>query len=221
MPLSDGKNLTEKVYRMLRQEILYGRYPAGVSLTEESVAKEYAVSRTPVREALRQLELAGLVKIIPNKGAVVEGISDGDIDDIYEIRRSVERLAVERAAENAGEGDIAKLKEILELAEFYYERGDSKKFEATDGVFHETLFLMSGRRILCDILTNLHGLLIRIRGDSMRSRDRAEQTLGEHRAIFGAIAEHNPKLAGKLTVTHIENSYKNIKKLRGQNEEKR
>lgn len=208
-----GSNLTARVYKALREDILSGKYPAGAALTEAAVAEAYTVSRTPVREALRQLELAHLVRIIPNKGAVVSGITRADIDDIYEIRLLIERLAAERAAQCAGPADIAKLQEIIDLTAFYFARGDYEKLKSMDGRFHESIYALSGRRILGDILTDLHGLLLRFRGDSMRCAGRTEQTLKEHRDILEAIAAGDAKRAGDLVDLHIQNSYQNILKL--------
>lgn len=210
---SDGSDLTTRVYKALRADILSGKYPPGASLTEAVVAEEYAVSRTPVREALRQLQLARLVKIIANKGAVVEGITKNDIDDIYEIRLLIERLAAERAAENATEEDVARLQEIIDLTEFYFERKDIEKLKSMDGRFHEYIYVLSHRRILSDILTDLHSSLIRFRGDSMRCAGRTEQTIKEHRDILSAIAVHDAVRAGDLVNLHISNSYHNIARL--------
>lgn len=209
----DGSNLTAKVYKSLREDILSGKYPVGTALTESMVAEEYAVSRTPVREALRQLELARLVKIIPNKGAVVEGITKKDLDDIYEIRLLIERLAAEKAAKHATPDDIAQLKEIIDLTDFYFARQDFEKLKSMDGRFHEYIYALSGRRILGDILSDLHSLLIRFRGDSMRCVGRTEQTIREHRDILDALAAHDAKRAGELVNLHIANSYHNILKL--------
>lgn len=213
MPSSGGSNLTAQVYKSLRDDILAGKFPAGTALTEAMVAEEYSVSRTPVREALRQLELARLVRIIPNKGAVVEGISKADIDDIYDIRMLIEALAAEKAAQNAGPQDIAQLQEILDLTRFYFERKDIDRLKSMDGRFHELIFALSRRRILGDILTDLHGRLIRFRGDSMRCAGRTEQTIREHQDILDAIAAKDSNRAGDLMKLHIANSYQNIMKL--------
>lgn len=210
---SDGSNLTTRVYKALREDILSGKYPMGTALTEAMVAEDYDVSRTPVREALRQLELARLVKIIPNKGAVVEGVSKKDIDDIYEIRLLIEGLAAERAAQNATAEDITRLNEIIDLTDFYFARGDIEKLRSMDGRFHEYIYSLSGRRILGDILADLHNLLLRFRGDSMRCVGRTEQTIKEHRDILSAIAEHDGARAAELINLHITNSYNNISKL--------
>ena len=131
---NESVNLTNRVYDYLKEQILSGNYENGNSITENSVGKELNVSRTPVREALRQLELGGLVKIVPNKGAVVQNISIDDIKNIYEIRSLIEGVAAAHAAKNASDEELAQLKEIVELAEFYFSRGDNKKLRDIGGI---------------------------------------------------------------------------------------
>ena len=104
--LSDKQSLTTKVYNHIRNGILDGSYKDGDFLVETRLAEELEVSRTPIREALKQLELEGLVKTTHNKGAVVVGISERDVDDIYTIRVRIEGLAARRAAENITMGDL-------------------------------------------------------------------------------------------------------------------
>ena len=96
----DNYSLSSRVFRILRENILSGKYAPDEELKEKTIGEELGVSRTPVREALRQLELEGLVTIIPNKGAYVVGISRKDIRDIYEIRSRLEGLCAKWAAEH-------------------------------------------------------------------------------------------------------------------------
>ena len=95
----DNYSLGSRVFHMIRENILSGKYERDEELKEKSIGEELGVSRTPVREALRQLELEGLVKNIPNKGAVVVGVSEQDVEDIYEIRIRTEGLAARLCAE--------------------------------------------------------------------------------------------------------------------------
>ena len=154
--LPAGTNLTTRVYAQIRSDILSGRYSIGEAVTELGLAKELHVSRTPVREALRQLELEELVEITPNKGAVVTGITAEDIQDIYEIRSLIEGMAAERAAKEATDEDIAKLTEIVDLTRFYLERKNYDQLKTMDGQFHQLLYSMSKSRMLKHILRDLH-----------------------------------------------------------------
>ena len=115
-------DLTGRVYYKIRQGILNGAWKPGQALTELALTKMLGVSRTPVREALRQLELEGLIELRPNRGALVIGITPGDIEDIYEIRSLLERRATEKAAAHINSEHIDRLREVVDLTEFYLER---------------------------------------------------------------------------------------------------
>ncbi len=208
--VSENVNLTAKVYDYLKEQILSGKYEEGNAITENGVAKELSVSRTPVREALRQLELGDLVKIVPNKGAVVQGISFDDVRNIYEIRSLIEGVAAVHAVNNADDGEIAQLKEIVDLAEFYFQRGDDKKLRDMDGKFHRCLYEICHNRILKHILNDLHGYGIRYREKSMQSKGRVEKTITEHRDIMNAILQRDAKSAERLATKHINNALKSI-----------
>jgi DNA-binding GntR family transcriptional regulator len=208
--VSESVNLTNRVYDYLKEQILSGNYENGSSITENSVGKELNVSRTPVREALRQLELGGLVKIVPNKGAVVQNILIDDIKNIYEIRSLIEGVAAAHAAKNASDEELARLKEIVELTEFYFSRGDDKKLRDLDGKFHQCLYEICHNRILKHILDELHDYGVRYREKSMKSKGRVEKTITEHKGIMNAVLQRDDKKAEQLSVLHVNNALKNI-----------
>ena len=117
-------SLSGRVFQKIREDILNGKYKENDELRENTIGKELGVSRTPVREALRQLELEGLVTIIPNRGAYVTGISQKDIWDIYMIRSHLEGLCARWATEHITDEQMEKLEEILMLSEFQMNRGE-------------------------------------------------------------------------------------------------
>ena len=119
METSDKYSLRGKVYDRIREDILNGVYKEHEELKEATLGKKMDVSRTPVREALRQLELEGLVEIVPNKGARVTGITKKDIEDIYQIRYLLEGLSARWATEHVTEELIDKMEETLYLTEFH------------------------------------------------------------------------------------------------------
>jgi DNA-binding GntR family transcriptional regulator len=125
--IESNQSLHGKVFDQLKNGILNGKYKHGDLLNEVKMAEEMGVSRTPVREALRQLELEGLAAYTPNKGVVVRGLSREDIKDIYQIRLMIEGMTARRAAENITEEELAELKEYIELEEFYTGRDDVKQ----------------------------------------------------------------------------------------------
>ena len=120
--------LRSKVFSQIEDAILTGKYAPGDGLTEMRLSEEMKVSRTPIREALRQLELEGLVEYVPSKGIVVTGIAWQDIEDIYEIRMRIEGLAASRAAENITDEELKELKDVVDLTDTISSSKSSPKF---------------------------------------------------------------------------------------------
>lgn len=199
-------SLRAKVFYHLQNNILNGVYKTGELLTESRLCEELGVSRTPIREAIRQLELEGLVHSVPNKGVFVNGISFKDIEDIYTIRMLIEGLAARWAAENITDEESAELKEALDLEEFYTAKNDSENLLKLDSKFHDTIFRASKSRPLMHVLSMFHHYVQKPRIASLESPDRAKRVLEEHKAIYGAIAEKNSEMAEKLTVEHVRNA---------------
>lgn len=204
--------LSSRVYHQIRAEIVKGELIPGESVTEMGLAKDCGVSRTPVREALRQLELEGLVELIPNKGAVILGISPEDICDIYQIRAMLEGSVAERAAQKATDEDIRKLTEILDLTEFYISRQNLQQLQAMDGQFHQLIYEMSGSRMFRRVLKDLHYYIGLTRDASLKSEGRAVQSVKEHRAVLEAIREHDGARAKELMTLHVNKALKNVLK---------
>lgn len=198
-----------QVFQQLEQAILNGDLAPGTSLTEVKLSGELGVSRTPIREALMQLELEGLVKTTHNKGAVVVGISASDVDDIYIIRTRIEGLAAGRAAQHITEEELEDLREIVELQEFYVGRGDSLQVWSLDKRFHELVYGGCGSRPLRQILSLFHNYIQKAREISVR-RGRAAASTQEHRAILTALENHDPAEAERLMSIHVENARKSF-----------
>lgn len=205
-------NLTARVYQKIRKGILNGTWKSGQALTELMLTKLLGVSRTPVREALRQLELEGLIELRPNRGAIVVGICPDDVEDIYEIRSLLEGRAAEKAALNAAKEDVNELTEIVDLTEFYIEREDYDRVTDMDDRFHQRLYDLSESRMFQKILADLHAYAENMRERSIREPGRAEKMLTEHKAIVEAIAAHDSERAGQLMVQHVNRSAENMEK---------
>lgn len=200
------QSLRGKVFQKLREDILSGKYKDGEELREISIGEELGVSRTPVREALRQLELEGLVEIVPNKGAYVTGITSKDVMDIYKIRSTLEGLCARWATEHITEEQIEELEEIVMLSEFHLKKASEGKVQHVselDGKFHKILYEASNSRILEHVLTDFHKYVQLARSMSVRNKDRAEKSIAEHRAILEAIKNKDKDLAEKLADEHI------------------
>ena len=206
----DNYSLRGQVFHAIREDILKGRYKEDDELRETTLGKELGVSRTPVREALRQLELEGLVKIIPNRGAFVTGISEKDVRDIYMVRSVLEGLCVQMAAEHMTKERIDELEEVLLLAEYYLEKGNMEQLTELDGKFHQILYTASESRILEHVLSDFHKYVQLARRNSVKTESRAQKSLEEHREILEALKENDAEKAEKLANTHILNVMKNL-----------
>ena len=199
-------SLSGRVFQKIREDILKGKYEEHDELRENTIGKELGVSRTPVREALRQLELEGLVSIIPNKGAYVTGISGKDVRDIYVIRSMLEGLCARWATENITAAQLDELDEIMLLSEFHIKKeGNINPEQVTelDSKFHNVLYEASDSRILSHVLTDFHGYVKRARKFSVVSEERARKSIREHRQILRAIKEKDADLAEQLANEHM------------------
>lgn len=213
--LTDNNSLRAQVFGEIEKAILNGVFQAGDSLIEGKLSAELGVSRTPVREALRQLELEGLVKTIPNKGAIVIGVSQKDIEDIYNIRMAIESLAARWTAENITVDELEKLKEVVELQEYYVEKGDAIQIWQLDTKFHEIIFASCRSRILMHTLSSFHHFIQKARELSFKTSGRPSLAVQEHRDILEALQKHDSEAAAFLTSEHVrlakENFLENIK----------
>ena len=209
-----------QIFQKIREDILNGRYKEHDELRENTLGKELGVSRTPVREALRQLELEGLVTIIPNRGAYVTGISRKDIWDIYAMRSMLEGLCARWASEHITDEQLDKLEEAILLSEFQIKKEsgfNASQVAVLDGQFHAILYEASGSRILSHVLTDFHNYVKMARVSSVVSEERARKSIREHRQILRAIRERDADMAEQLANEHIMHVMQNLKK-QGYNE---
>ncbi|MEY8337372.1 GntR family transcriptional regulator [Lachnospiraceae bacterium 62-35] len=201
-----GIPLAEQVFRSLEEEILQGMLRPGEVITEPKLSKAMGVSRTPIREALQRLEQENLVKIRPNRGAIVLGITREDLEVIYDMRIRLEGLAAREAAAAVSEKQLSQMNEVLDLQEFYVKKNDPQEQEIFDSRFHEMIYEYSGKRLLCEVLKTLHHRITRYRRLSVTDMERAGQAIKEHREIYKAISDKNGSLAETLTIRHVENA---------------
>ncbi len=209
---ADSHTLRGKVYRQIREKILDGEYKPNEELREIAIGRELGVSRTPVREALRQLELEGLVYIIPNRGAYVKGITEEDIRDIYMIRSRLEGLCARLAAEKITQEELDALDDVICLAEMHAAKGNSEKVFEMDSKFHELIYEACKSKQLSHLLSDYHQYVQKVRKLSVSGSVRAEQSAHEHRMILEAIRSRDPDLAEQLAKEHIANTVHNIQK---------
>ena len=202
--LDNYRPLREMVFESLREAIISGRLKPSERLMEMQLADEMGVSRTPVREAIRKLELEGFVVMIPRKGAFVSGISVKDIVDVFEVRAALEALAAGLAAERITSEELEALERTLVQASELTEREDLNAIVEIDVNFHELIFKACRNERLVQIVTHLKDQIHQFRTTSLSQPGRSKNTLGEHRAIVEAISDRNVEMAQELAREHIE-----------------
>ncbi len=202
-------SLAEQVFERLESDILTGVYQRGEVLTELKLVTDLGVSRTPVREALHRLEQEHIIEIT-QKGILILGVTEQDLEDIFAIRLRIEGFSSYNAAKRINKEQLAELRETLELQEFYVSKHDPDRIKTMDSKFHQLIYRFCGSSVLYDTLMPLHKKVQKYRRASVENNERAQQSAREHRAIFEAIEAGNAELAEKYTVEHIANATKHI-----------
>ncbi|MDN5301580.1 MAG: hypothetical protein PWQ60_1094 [Thermoanaerobacteraceae bacterium] len=208
--LDNYKPLRDVVFGALREAIITGELKPGERLMEVQLAEEMGVSRTPVREAIRKLELEGLVVMIPRKGAYVAGLSLKDAADVFEIRESLEGLAAALAAERITDEELEAMEKILTEISGAAEKDDVETIIKKDAEFHQILFAATRNDRLAQIINNLKEQIDRFRVQSFTNRGRIKSILQEHRRIVDALKGRDADMAEKLAKDHIEKVENNI-----------
>lgn len=204
-------SIADLVFEKIEDAILSGEFARGDIITELKLCEMLDVSRTPVREALTRLRQEGLVKE-SGKGAIVIGVSEDDLFDIYEVRMRIEGLAAARCAEVITDEQLKSLCETLELQEFYTARKQPESIKKLDSEFHEQIYSYCGSRTLETLLCELHRKVKRYRKTSVSNPERALEAVKEHREIFEAITARDAKRAEELTTRHIRNAQESVMK---------
>jgi|SRR5690554_4421407 len=208
------KPLREQVYELLRESILTGLLDPGEPLSEIKLADQLNVSRTPVREALRLLQLENLITISPRRGAVVTGItSKKEIDDLFKILVELESLAVVLAIDNIKPSLLKKLLLYSEQIEECVEENNINKYIKLDTTFHLLIYEATNNDALQKILVNLFEQTTKFRRASLTRPGRIRAALDEHKQLIAAISKHQHVPAKKLGVNHIKNAWLSITQL--------
>lgn len=206
----DGyKPLRDVVFETLRDAIITQVLKPGERLMEIQLADEMGVSRTPVREAIRKLELEGLVVMVPRKGAYVAGVSMKDIHEVYEVRSALEMLAVTLAAERITEEELDALeRQVLRESEEEdkEESSDLSNIVYIDSSFHDIIYQAAHNQRLVQFVNILQEQLQRFRAASLSRPGRSKTALEEHKKIVEALSERNGELAAQFAREHIENA---------------
>lgn len=210
MKLDNYKPLRDLVFEALREAIITGELKSGERLMEVQLAEEMGVSRTPVREAIRKLELEGLVAMVPRKGAYVSGMSLKDAIDVFEIRESLEGLAAGLAAERITEEELINLKKVFDDMGSAVVRNDLKTLIKKDAEFHQIMFTASRNERLAQTINTLREHIERFRAQSFSNPARVSTFLTEHKKIYDALISRNAEKSEALARDHIRRSENNV-----------
>lgn len=197
--------LRDVVFKTLRRGILTGELKPGERLMEIHLANRLGVSRTPIREAIRKLELEGLVTMIPRRGAEVANITEKNLKDVLEVRQALESLAIELACERISEEKKLELKERLEAVEEAVATKDAGAIASADVAFHDAIVEASGNLRLTQIISNLGEQMYRYRFEYLKDVSKHPQILREHRTMYESILEKDKEKAAGSVMTHIDN----------------
>ena len=210
MMLNTDLPLREVVFNVLRKEILRGDLKPGERLMEIQLANRLGVSRTPVREAIRKLELEGLVLMIPRRGAEVAKITEKSLRDTLEVRGTLEKLAVTLACQRIADKELEELKKAADHCGTFLKKNDIMGIAKADEKFHNVIYHATNNQKLIKILSNLSEQVYRYRVEYLKHENAPAQIIKEHKQLLEAIEARDEELASKIADVHIENQAKSI-----------
>lgn len=202
--------LRDMVFKALMDAIMLGQLSPGERLLEVQLAEEMGVSRTPVREAIRRLELEGFVVMVPRKGAYVAGLSVADVEAVYEIRTALETLAVRLAAQRMVAEDYKQLDALAEKMRDTWQEGNVENWVELDAKFHELLYRFSRNDRLVQMMNNIMEQLSRYRIISLANVEVRHNSLSEHEAVIEALRRHDSEAASAAAAQHIANTEQSL-----------
>ena len=197
--------LRDVVFNTLRQAILRGELKPGERLMEIQLANKLGVSRTPIREALRKLELEGLVNMVPRKGAEVADITEKSLRDVLEVRKALEELSVQLACEKITEEEIEELKRVAERFKDTLDDQDVTKIAEADVAFHDVIYTATDNQKLILLLNTLREQMYRYRVEYLKKEEAYPQLIAEHEELIDNISKRNKEEATRIMCEHIDN----------------
>lgn len=202
--------LRDVVFNTLRQAILTGELKPGERLMEIHLANRLGVSRTPIREAIRKLELEGLVTMIPRRGAEVAQITEKSMKDVLEVRRTLDALSAELACERISSEEEEALKKACQAFEDAVKTKDTKAIAKADVAIHDIIAEATGNQRLIQLINNLAEQMYRYRFEYIKDATQHERIIQEHRIIYESIVNKDKEAASKMAKTHIDNQEKAV-----------
>lgn len=196
--------IKDQVYNVIKKDILDGIYKPGERILEDSIVKRLNVSKSPIREALKELSGEGLLEIIPNRGVFVRRLTKQDILNILDFRIIIEKYSIKKTIEIASNNCLNELEEIYKKMEEAYLENNVNKYALLDAQLHNTIYRLSGNNFVFKIASNVFYHLQPFRALSLYSKKRLDGSLIEHKNIISAILERNFSKAWKITKYHLK-----------------
>jgi GntR family transcriptional regulator, rspAB operon transcriptional repressor len=208
--IKDSGTIRKKVYSQVRDRILSGEISPHQRLIETKIAQEIGTSRTPVREALHNLEVEGLIESIPRVGYRVKFLNPTEVEEICAIRAAIEEMAADWAMKKAPGKLVAELKKNIAQSEKAIAQGAVKAFVDLDAQFHESIARLSGGQRLLELAQTLRRHMLRYRIESIYTLDNVRRAIDGHKGILRAIEQADREGVGKAIAGHLEQSKKDI-----------
>ena len=208
--MNEYQPLRDVVFNTLRQAILRGELKPGERLMEIQLANKLGVSRTPVREAIRKLELEGLVLMVPRKGAEVAEITEKSLKDVLEVRKALEELAVQLACEKITKEDIQELEKAGEDFKKVLKSRDITEIAEADVRFHDVIYMATDNQKLISLLNNFREQMYRYRVEYLKKEEVHTQLIAEHDAIVESVAKRDKERATSIVCQHIDNQVNTV-----------
>jgi len=213
---TETQTLSEQVFNDIKNAIISGELDQGSKITEDGLAKQYGISRGPLREAIRQLESIRLLVRIPRAGMRVVTLTSEIMEEIYTVREALEGMSARLAAERMSDKDIESLSELLDKHQYSIDKSKGTEYFQSEGNldFHYRIAKASNNQWLIDLLgSELYQLLRMCRQRSGKTPERPSKAIDEHRHIVEAIRSRDAELAELLMRRHISGAWKIVKNL--------
>ena len=201
---NDGLPSSELVYRRLKDQIISGDLAPGSRLIELSIAADFGVSRTPVREALKRLAAENLVLADPARGMIVHAPDAGEIEDVFVVREALDGLAARLAAHRITPSELSRLRLIVDTMRQAIEGDRREQIVIANQRFHDVIYSAAGNAMLARVASDLRDFVRRFSTLPFASPDRVEHVLAEHEAILAALQAHDPEAAHAASNGHLE-----------------
>ena len=196
--------LRESILETIRDAIISGSLKPGEKVAEPELAERFGISRTPIREAFRQLESEGYLTVVPRKGAVVVTFSQRDVEEFYAIKSILEGYAARKACEKLTPREIDKLQSINDKLRVLADEGDVRHFFKVHDNFHELFVRAADNEKLTEMILNLVGRFQRLRIASLSLSGRMAFSVQEHQKIIDAFRNGDAGLAENLVRSNAE-----------------